>query len=330
MKILITAPRGEIFDRHFPPEILERLGKIGEVRLNPFTRQFTRDELKKELSDVNVVMTHWGATQFDAEMLDAAPELKILAHCAGTVAHIASEECYRRGIHVLSANPIMAKFVAEGVLGMILASMREFTFYDNSMRRGEWVRRVPECLTLVGSEIGFVGLGTVGRELLDMLRPFGCKAKIFDPYLKEGALEVWDFARQAGFEEAMNSPVVTIHASQTPETYHMINKKALSFMPDDGILINSARGSLVDMDALISELSAGRIRAAIDVYENEGVAQDERLLNCPNALLIPHMAGAPAKSRMTAGIIESVKAILDGKEAALEVPYSQYIHMTQE
>ena len=90
--------------------------------------------------------------------------------------------------------------------------MREFTFYDNSMRRGEWVRRVPECLTLVGSEIGFVGLGTVGRELLDMLRPFGCKAKIFDPYLKEGALEVWDFARQAGFEKAMNSPVVTIRA----------------------------------------------------------------------------------------------------------------------
>lgn len=212
-------------------------------------------------------MTHWGSTQYDAELLDAAPELKILAHCAGTVAHIASEECYKRGTHVLSANPIMAKFVAEGVLGMILASMREFTFYDGSMRRGEWIRRVPECLTLVGSEIGFVGLGTVGRELLEMLRPFWCVAKIYDPYLMSGALDRYEFAKQVGFEDAMNSPVVTIHASQTPETYHMINEKAFSYIPDGGILINSARGSLVDMDALIAELSTGRIRAAIDVFE---------------------------------------------------------------
>ena len=106
MKILVTAPKGVIFDRHFPPDVIGRLEKLGEVRFNPYTRQFTRDELKKELADVGIVMTHWGSTQYDAELLDAAPELKILAHCAGTVAHIASEECYRRNIHVLSANSI--------------------------------------------------------------------------------------------------------------------------------------------------------------------------------------------------------------------------------
>ena len=330
LKILITAPKGEIFDRHFPPEVIRRLESLGEVRLNPGTKQYTRDELKKELSDIDIVMTHWGSAQYDAELLDSAPKLKILAHCAGTVAHIASEECYKRKIHVLSANSIMAKFVAEGVLGMIIAVMREFTFYDSSMRSGKWERRIPDCLTMIGSEIGFIGLGTVGRCLLDLLRPIGCRAKIYDPYIDFGALENYEFASPATFEEAMKCPVVTVHASQTPETYHIINEKALSMLPDGGVLINSSRGSLVDTNALINELSTGRIRAALDVYEHENCAQDKRLLDCKNLLLIPHMAAAPAKSLMTEEIIGSIEMLLEGKPAPLEIPFGQYIHMTQE
>ena len=330
MKILVTAPKGVIFDRHFPPDVIGRLEKLGEVRFNPYTRQFTRDELKKELADVGIVMTHWGSTQYDAELLDAAPELKILAHCAGTVAHIASEECYRRNIHVLSANSIMAKFVAEGVLGMMLAVMREFCRYDSSMRRGEWLRDTDSCLTLIGSEVGFIGLGTVGRDLLDLLSMFGCKAKVYDPYIPADVLDRWDFASAATFEEAMSCPVVTIHASQTPETHHIINGEMLSLLPDNGVLINSSRGSLVDTEALIKELQSGRIRAALDVYEREGRSQDKRLRECPNLLLIPHMAAAPAKSQMTHGIIDSIELVLAGKHAPLEVPFGQYIHMTQE
>lgn len=330
MKILVTAPKGVIFDRHFPPDVIGRLEKLGEVRFNPYTRQFTRDELKKELADVGIVMTHWGSTQYDAELLDAAPELKILAHCAGTVAHIASEECYRRNIHVLSANSIMAKFVAEGVLGMMLAVMREFCRYDSSMRRGEWIRDTDSCLTLIGSEVGFIGLGTVGRGLLDLLSMFGCKAKVYDPYILADVLDRWDFASAATFEEAMSCPVVTIHASQTPETHHIINGEMLSLLPDNGVLINSSRGSLVDTEALIKELQSGRIRAALDVYEREGRSQDKRLRECPNLLLIPHMAAAPAKSQMTHGIIDSIELVLAGKHAPLEVPFGQYIHMTQE
>ena len=233
MKILVTTPQGEIFDRHFPPDVIGRLENLGEVRFNPYTRQFTRDELKKELADVGIVMTHWGSTQYDAELLDTAPELKILAHCAGTVAHIASEECYRRNIHVLSANSIMARYVAEGVLGMMLAAMREFTYYDSAMKRGEWNRRVDRCKTLIGSKVGFIGLGTVGRDLLDLLLMFDCEAKVYDPYITADALDRWDFASSATFEEAMSCPVVTVHASQTPETFHIINEKALALMPDE-------------------------------------------------------------------------------------------------
>ncbi len=330
MKFLVTAPQGEVFKRHFPPELMARLEMLGEVRFNPYTRQLTREELKEELADCDGVLTHWGSTQYDDELLDAAPRLRILAHCAGTVARIASEACYQRGIHVLSANSIMADYVAEGVLGMMLAALRELPRCDQSMKQGKWERRLSKVKTLIGAEIGFIGLGTVGRRLLNLLSPLHCRARVYDPYCPDEVLLACPGARRATFEEAMACPVVTLHASQTPETFHIINAWALSKMPEDGLLINSARGSLVDTEALIAELSTGRIRAALDVFEHENQAQDARLLVCPHVLLTPHMAAAPAQSVMTEGIIEAIEAILSGRTTPLEVSLAQYSHMTQE
>lgn len=330
MDFLIAAPQGEIFERHFPPALLARLGKIGEVRLNPHTRQMTREELKAALKDCDAVLTHWGSTQYDGEMLDAAPRLRILAHCAGTVACIASEECYRRGVHVLSANSIMAGYVAEGVLGMMLAALRELPRCDQAMKQGKWERRVAQSRTLFGAEIGMIGLGSVGKRLLELLAPFGCRVRVYDPYCAPGKLAAFPMAHRASFEEALSCPIVTLHAAQTPETFHMIDAKALSRIPDDGLLINSARGSLVDTGALIAELSNGRIRAALDVFEQENQAQSPEMRACANALLIPHMAAAPAQSVMTEGIILAIEDLLAGRETALEVPYSQFRHMTRE
>lgn len=330
MNLFITAPTGELFDRYFPSELIERLEKLGTVRRNPFNRQLTVSELQESLKDCEIVLTHWGTPQIDASLLERAPRLRILAHCAGTVARIASAACYERNVHVLSANSIMAKYVAEGALGMILASLREFTQYDAAMRQGKWEKRLSDCLTLIGAEVGFIGLGTVGRRLLELIAPFGCRAKVFDPYLPEDALVPYPFAQTASFQEAMQSRIVTVHASQTPETFHLIDADALSLLPDGGLLVNSSRGSLVDTEALIAELQTGRIRAALDVYEHENAAQDARLLACPHVLLQPHMAAAPAQSEMTAGIISNIERLLSGKNAPLEISYAQYVHMTQE
>ena len=330
-KYLLTIPVGGNRDKYFPPKLMARLDAMGEVIKNPHNRQYTRDELKAILPDIDVILTHWGSTQYDAELLDCAPNLKLLAHCTGTVAHIASEECYERGIPVHSANPIMAKYVAEGALAYILSGIRAVRAYDGNMRRGLWHQNMPQTRTIVGGEIGLVGLGTVGRNLLDMLRPFGCTVKVFDPYLPEGALDAWEFAERTSFEEAMNNPVVSVHASQTPETYHMINAGALALMPDDALLVNTARGSLIDIEALIAELQKGRIRAVLDVYEREGVPQDARLLACENNLTLqPHLAGMPSGSAMTAAILDDLERFLRGEALQLTVSHAQYIHMTQE
>ena len=331
MNILFTVPVGYNRDKYFPPKLMARLESLGEVIKNPNSRQYTREELKALLPDIDIIITHWGSTQYDAELLNCAPRLKLIAHCAGTVAHIASEESYNRAIPVLSANPIMAKYVAEGALAYMLAGIRAIRAYDGNMRDGRWHQDMPQTNTIVGGEIGLVGLGAVGRNLLDMLRPFGCTVKVYDPYLPDGALDAWDFASLGSFEEAMRNPVVSIHASQTPETYHMVNAEALALMPDDALLVNTARGSLIDPEALISELESGRIRAVLDVYEREGCRQDERLLACTrNLTLQPHLAGMPSGSAMTAAIIDDLERFLHGEPMQLAVSHTQYLHMTQE
>lgn len=331
MKILITAAQGATFDRHFPENMLNRLRAIGEVELNPHSRSLTRDELRGMLSDKDIVVTHWGTPQIDRELLESAPKLRLLAHAAGTVAHIASEAFYEKGIPVLSANSIMARYVAESVLGYMIAALHMIPQHDRDMHAGRWNRREEEQKSLFGCDIGLIGLGTVGRKLLNLLRPFGCRVHVYDPYIRENALDEWEFARLSSFEEAMNQPVVSVHAAQTPETFHMIDEKALSMMADGGLLINSSRGSLVDTQALIAALRSGRIRAVLDVYEQEGPGnQPEELLALDNVLLQPHMAASAVTWQMTDAVIDDIERMLRGEEMKLQVSLNQYRLMTQE
>ena len=331
MKILVTAPQGAVFDRHFPAHILSQLRELGEVVLNPFERQLTREELHAELHDTDILITHWGTPQITSDLLAAAPGLRLLAHGAGTVAHIASEAFYEKGIPVVSANSVMAKYVAESVLTYILSALHRVPQMDKAMHEGRWQRLHGEVKSLSGGEIGLIGLGTVGRNLLDYLRPFHVKAHVYDPYLAENMLSAWEEARLCSFEEAMRQPVVSVHAAQTPETFHLINASALSMMPDGGLLINTARGSLVDTQALIEALKAGRISAALDVFEKEGEGNAPgELAQYENALLQPHMAASAVSWQMTQAIIDDIRRLLASQPLTLEIPLSQYRLMTQE
>ncbi len=331
MKLLLTIPQGGIKTKYFPDRLLARLHSFGAVTENPHGRQYTREELMELLPTTDIVLTHWGSPQYDEELLSHAPNLKLLAHCAGTVAHIASAGFYTRGIPVLSANAVMARYVAEGTLGYILAGLRGIPAYDQNMRAGGWRQNAPDTASLIGATVGFVGLGTVGRNLLDMLAPFSCRAVVYDPYLPDGALDAWDFAHAGTFDDALSADAVTVHASQTPETYHMINAAALAKMHDDALLVNTARGSLVDSEALIPELQSGRLRAVLDVYETEGIPQDSRLLACTeNLILQPHLAGMPSGAYMTEAILDDIERFLSGKPMRLCVGKEQFLHMTQE
>ena len=332
MKILLTAPQNAVYDRYFPPFLLAQLASYGEVVRNPFSRSLTADEMAEMIRDADILLTHWGTPKTDAAMLTAAPKLKLIAHAAGSVAHIVSEEVFDKSIPVLSANPVMAKFVAESVLGYMIAGTHRFVQTDRIVRAGGWNKKENEQFSLYGAEIGLIGLGTVGRFLLDLLRPFGCKVFVFDPFLAEIALEAWPFAHLCTFEEAMQKRIVSVHASKTPQTVHLINEQALSLLPDGALLINSARGAIVDTKALIEKCKNGNLYAVLDVYEQEGAGNlPDDLLQCTDCTLLqPHTAASAVSWQMTQAVADDIGRFLKNEPLQYTVSRQQYRLMTQE
>ena len=332
MNILITAPDNDFYARYFPKALVDRLRGFGRVERNPFSRAFTPEELRGRLGDVDILITHWGTPKIDETMLQNAPRLRLVAHAAGSVADLVSEALYDRAIPVLSANPVMAKYVAESVLGYMLAGTHRFLQTDAVLRAGGWDKQESLQRSLYGADIGLIGLGTVGRKLLDLLSPFGCRVSVYDPYLPADALDKWDFAALCGFEAAMRNPIVSVHASKTPETVHMIDAAALSLLPRGALLINSARASVIDTAALITALKEGRLYAVLDVYEAEGAGKlDEALLRqTGNTLLQPHAAAVAAGAQMTAAIVADIGRFLRGEEPLLAVSRAQFRLMTKE
>ena len=331
-KILIVPPDNHTFARYFPEDLVERLKECGEVERNPLDRSFTAEELRDRIADADILLTHWGTPKIDETVLANAPKLHLVAHAAGSVAGIASEALYQRDIPVISANPVMARFVAESVLGYMIAGTHRFAQTDRILRAGGWDKLESEQRSLFGADIGLIGLGAVGRELRDLLAPFRCHVSVYDPYLPEDALAKWDFAVRCDFEAAMKNPIVSVHASKTPETYHMIDKKALDLLPAGAVLINSARGSIIDTEALIDALKEKKLYAVLDVYEKEGAGHlDEELLPLTdNTLLQPHAAAIAAGARMTEAVVEDIGRFVRGEPLQLRVSRDQFRLVTQE
>lgn len=328
MVFFITSPEGGGRQTYFPDRLLSELAQLGEVRMNPTGHQLTEDQLCAEAPDAAVLLTHWGAPQITARYLNANPSLRLIAHCAGSVAHIASADSYDRGIPCISANPVMAKYVAEDVLGLIIASLRGFRENDCLLRAGVWTKKLPAS-SLYDVTVGLVGLGTVGRELLNLLAPFGTRVLVYDPYLPGGALEPWGNAREAEFSEVLGADVVSVHASKTPETFHMIGEDAFARMRDGAVFINTARGSLVDTGAAVRAIREKHLRAAFDVFEQEGGPQ-EAFADAERVILQPHVAALPAGARMTEAVIGDIRRFLAGEPLRLAVSRQQFEKMTAE
>ena len=332
MKILITAPDNETYSRYFPDFLLKRLEKSGEVIRNPLDRSLTYEEMSEMITDVNVLVTHWGTPKIDAQMLENAPSLQLIAHAAGSVANLVTEAIYDKKIPVLSANPVMARYVAESVLGYMIAGTHRFIQTDRILRSGGWNKLIPQQTSVFDADIGLIGLGTVGRILLDLLAPFGCRVSVYDPFIKEDALDKWSFAKLCDFDTAMSKPIVSVHASKTPETYHMIDEKALAKMADGALLINSALASVIDTEALIRKLQEKSIYAVIDVYDKEGAGNiaQELLDEESCTLLQPHSAAIAGCWQLTEAVIDDIERFADGVKTQLDVSRAQFLLMTKE
>lgn len=328
MHILVTLPESDFRQSFFPERLRERLESLGSVTWNPGTEDFTEAELRERTTGVDVLVTGWGSPRITPSVVSAA-DLDLVAHTGGSVAGLVSEAVYDEGIPVVSANDVMAEHTAEHGLTLVLSGLRAVPELDRAMRSGAWEPGDPAIRTLYGTDVGLVGLGTIGRNLLDHLAPFDTSVSVYDPYVDADDLAEWSFARTTNLETALDSSVVSIHAARTEETIGMLGAEELAQIPDGGLLVNTARAELVVEDALLEELRSGRIAGAFDVFHEEPLPADHELRDLDTVILTPHVGGSEIRPPFTEAVLDDIERFQSGTPLELRIPRDQWGTMTR-
>lgn len=276
---------------------LARLAAVADLRSEPVADDFDEPRTAAVLREAEVLVMHWGCPVLDADVLARAPELRAIVHVAGSVKGFVTDACWERGIVVSSAAWANALPVAEYTLAAIILAnkrilqMRE-DYRERRGQRPDLLARYPDVGNY-GRTVGIVGASSVGRRVLELLRAFDFEVLVYDPFLSPEEAARLGAARTVDLDElCIRSDVVSLHAPQVPETRHMLDGPRLALIRDGATVINTARGSLVDGDALAAELVSGRLHAVIDVTEPEVLPPDSVLYDLPNVLLTPHVAGS--------------------------------------
>jgi phosphoglycerate dehydrogenase-like enzyme len=302
---------------------LQRLRAMAEVVGPIDVRERAAD--RSLLGAARVAITGWGTPAIDAGLLAAAPNLRLIAHSAGSVKYLVNEAVYDRGIRVSTAAGANAVPVAQFTVAMMVMMLKqvpwlsqEFTrnpayAYDNP--RHAIVRELHDM------KVGIVAASRIGRLVIGMLKGFhGLDILLYDPYVTaEQAREMG--ATLASLEDVFRCEVVSIHAPNIPATQKMVNAKLLRLLPDHAVLINTSRGALVDEDALVAEVRRRPLYVALDVTDPEPPRAESPLRTEPNIILTPHIAGAmnQARREMGALAIDETIRFLRGERLQYEV-----------
>jgi D-3-phosphoglycerate dehydrogenase len=251
-------------------------------------------------------------------LLDGARNLKVIGRYGAGVDNIDVALCSKRGIPIVYAPGVNAKSVAEMVMGQAIALRRNSSAQDAMVRRGDWTGR--DRLAgddIRGSTIGLIGLGLIGLEVTRIARNgFAMNVLYFDQVRNSMAEEEFG-AFLVGLDELLNkSDIVSLHVPYTPATHHLIGMRELRLMKQSAILLNFARGGIIDEAALADALLSGRIAgAALDVFMNEPPTIDAELFRAPNTLFSMHTAGisAGASRDISMTVASDILAVLSGQ-----------------
>lgn len=276
-------------------------------------------EIMRFVGDAEILVTHL-APLSDA-MMAGLPALRLVAVSRGGPVNIDLDAARRRGLKVVNVPGRNASAVAEFTIGAILAETRLIRAGHESLRRGDWRGDLYRA-DMAGRElsemtVGIVGYGEVGRRVVRLLRAFGSRILVADPYVQLSEEDRAAGVGQVAFPDLLErSDVVSLHARVTAETTRMMDAAAFARMRPDAIFVNTARGPLVDHDALHDALAAGRLRGAmLETFAIEPPPADWPLLRLPNVTLTPHIAGASLRTvaHAAARIADEVRRHLAGE-----------------
>ncbi|MEU8567305.1 hydroxyacid dehydrogenase [Streptomyces pathocidini] len=298
-------------------DALKRLTSVATVDTGVLVTDFGDPAYAEQLGTAEVLFTCWGCPPLTEEALNRMPGLRAVIHAAGSVKGHVTEAVWNRGIRVTTAAAANALPVAEYTVAAILNANKRVLGTSLAYRQARCQLNPLRLFPGLGNyrrTVGIVGASRIGSRVIELLAPFDLELLVHDPYLpEERSVDLDDLVRR--------SDVVSIHAPELPETRHMFNRERLALLTDGATLINTARGGLVDTEALTAELVSGRIHAVLDVTEPEVLPADSPLYDLPNVLLTPHIAGSLGRElgRLAEYAIDEVERYARGLPLVHEV-----------
>ncbi len=282
--------------------------KIYRSRAADFETQIERAR------DATAIINSRSYLEWRADAFELLPDLRFISVCGIGTDSIDLEAARAHGIVVSNIPGKTAPVVAEHAFGLMFAAAKRAAWYTEATRRGEWMKK--EGVFLTGKTIGIIGTGNIGAQMARMCNVFGMKviAYTFNPSEERAQKLGVQFVE---FETLLQqSDVVSIHVKLTPESKHLIGHREIGLMKPDAILVNVARGPIVDEDALVAALNAGHLAgAAIDVFEQEPLPEGSPITRCEQVVLTPHIADMTPEGLdlLNQGVVENTLAFLGGE-----------------
>ena len=334
MKALISVSNNLIMETFFPKENVELAHSLGDVIWYDGKNDPSRDELKRLISDCDTYVTCWGSPCLDKELLDSAPKLKLLTHLGSTVAPVTSSEVWERGIRVISAFEYFSESTAEGAIAYMLAALRRIPFYSGRLKQGRiWSEQGDSTDGLIYKTVGVVSYGGVGRHVVRKLSCFNVRIKVYDIVDIPAEDKERYGIEQCSLEELFSScDIISVHTPYNDKTHHLIDDRLLSMIKKGALLVNTARGAIIDQAAMTRHLQSNDFNAALDVYEKEPIDMNDPLLSLENVLMLPHQGGVTTNLRSVLTrdlLIESKNYIDCGQKLIHEVKASYAASMSK-
>jgi D-3-phosphoglycerate dehydrogenase / 2-oxoglutarate reductase len=290
---------------------IEALGDQVEVR---WVDGPDREKLLAAVPEADALLVR-SATTVDAEVLTAAPKLKIVARAGVGLDNVDVDTATERGVLVVNAPTSNIHSAAEHALALLLSAARQIPAADASLREHAWKRSSFSGTEIFGKTVGVVGLGRIGQLVAQRLAAFGAHIVAYDPYVSPARAAQLGIELLTLDELLVRADFISVHLPKTPETAGLIEKEALAKTKPGVIIVNAARGGLVDEAALAEAVTSGHVRAAgIDVFTSEPCI-DSPLFDLPQVVVTPHLGASTAEAQDRAGtdVAESVKLALAGE-----------------
>lgn len=305
----------------FTDRILAELNRLGDVVMNE-TGETGPEIVKQLIRDADIAVTSWGNGPLTADILDCAPQLKLVAHAAGSVKPIISDALFDRSIALISSAVVLSRGVSETALGFTISAAKNFYQLNQLVHDGGWEHDRKSITELFDITIGVIGCGYAGAHYIELLQPFSVSILAYDPYQDAAKIKAFGAEKTSLERILQESDIISLHAPSIPETRHMINAETLAMMKNDVILINTARGSLIDETALYAHMKSGKIKyACLDVTDPEPPAADNPLRTLPNCVITPHLAGQANNGlgRIGVHVHEEINRFLNGESLVTRV-----------